>query len=176
VPATDPSIGIGRSDDNSAAPWGLIRLRRDGLPPLRFHGRTIARHDGRLPGATLWHDIALYRTATAAFAIEVVAQLAVAVPHRAQPALGDCLVRPARCHAAMFDLLDDALTALECHDASRDVCPGISAPSVSFGDPDVSPAMLVMQAAFLQGFCRDVVRRYRIGIGVLLADIGLRNV
>ncbi len=174
--APGPGLGAGRSVDGSTPPWSPVRLRRDGLPPLRFHGRVIARYDGKVPGATLWHDIALYQTAAAGFGIEIVAQLLLPGPEAPQDTSGAGLVRPARCHAAAFNRLEDALTSLECHDASRDICPGISAPSVSFGDPAVPPAMLVMQAAFLQGFCRDVVRRYRIGVGVLLADIGLRDV
>ena len=167
-------IGAGRRTDPS--PPRFIRLRRDGLPPLCFTGRMIARHDGRVPGAMLWHDIGLYRAATATYGVEIVAQLLVAAPDPAPLAPNGVHSRPTCCHAALFDTLDGALTALESHDASQDVCPGVSAPSLSLNDPATPPAMLLMQAAVLQGFCRDVVRRYRIGVGVLLADIGLQDV
>lgn len=163
--------GAGQGFDPAATACRLIRLRRDGLPPLRFSGRIIGRHDGSVRRATVWHDVALYRTAAAAFAVEIVAQLLTDVPVEAF----GLQVRPVRCHAALFETLADALTALENHDASQDVCPGISGPSLSLNDASVPTAMLMTQAAVLQGLCRDVVRRYRIGVGVLLANIGLRD-
>ncbi|MGD0106968.1 MAG: hypothetical protein ABSC06_23460, partial [Rhodopila sp.] len=141
-----------------------------------FSGRLIARHRGIAPRVALWHDLALYRTAAASFAVEIVAQHMVPFPDITQPEPSGFQVRPARCHAALFETLDDALTLLETHDAACDVCPGISAPALSFNDPKIPFALLMMQATALQGFCADVVRRYRIGVGAMLADIGLRDV
>jgi len=159
-----------RPENPLATGWGLVRLRRDGTHPLRFSGRLIARHDGAARRATLWHDLALYRTEQACFVVEIVAQLLVAAPRCERR------IRPARCHAALFDTLDGALTRMESHDPSHDVCPGIAVPAFRLDDPAVPAAMLMMHAAALQGLCRDVERRYRIGVGVLLADIGLREV
>lgn len=152
--------------DHCAPGWNLIRLRRDGEHPLRFSGRLVDRHDGAVPRATMWHDIALYRTAAAGFAVEIVAQ-------RLAPS---GTTQPARCHAAMFDTLDEALVRMETHDPAQDVCPGIAVPAFRLDDPAMPAATLMMQAAALHGLCRDVARRYRIGVGVLLAGIGLREV
>jgi len=162
--------------DRPSPAWTLIKLRRDGLPPLRFSGRLIARYRGIAPRVALWHDLGLYRTAAASFVVEIVAQHLVPSPDIAPLEPSGFQVRPARCHAALFETLDGALTRLETHDAACDVCPGISAPALSFNDPSIPPALLVMQATALQGFCGDVVRRYKIGVGAMLADIGLRDV
>lgn len=150
--------------------WSLIRLRRDGLPPLRFRGRLIARHDGAVRRASLWHDLALYRTPEACFVVEIVAQCVVD-----QPRPG-CQVRPARCHAALFETLDAALSRMETHDPTQDICPGTALPEFRPDDPAISTVSLMMQAAVLRGLCGDVARRYRIGVGVLLAGIGLMEV
>jgi hypothetical protein len=147
----------------AGAVWSLFRLRRDGMRPLCFSGRLIARHEGWLPRVTLWHDLAIYLTATGDYAIEIVARLG-AGPGVAQS-------RPVRCHAALFDTFDAALTQLETHDASRDICPGIAAPSPDFGDPAMSPASLAIQAALLHGFCQAVVQRYGVGVGSFLHNI-----
>jgi hypothetical protein len=140
----------------------LIRLRRDGQTPLRFSGRLIARYDGKLARANLWHDLALYRSANGGYAVEIVALTAPS--------------RPARCHAASVETLDAALTLLETHDAAADICPGISTPALALDDPSVSPAALMLQAAVLQCVCSDVVRRYRIGVGAFLASLGLQDI
>lgn len=127
---------------------------------MRFLGRLIARHQGPAGEAALWHDLALYRTANAGFAVEIVANL----PR------GDTS-HPMRCHAEMFDTLDGALTMLETHDPCRDICPGLSAPAPALIDPAVSPVRLAFLAAALQSACHDIGRRYRIAVGAFLAGI-----
>jgi hypothetical protein len=159
VPVTSPITAL--------PPWNPIRLRRDGQRPLRFAGRLIARHEGWVPQVTLWHDIALYYTADAGYAVEIVAQLS---EHASGSASSQA--RAAVCHAALCDTLDGAVYLLENHDPSLDVCPGISAPQLVFDDPMVPAATLALQAAALQVFCDSVVIRYRIGVGVMLAGIG----
>ena len=140
--------------------WSVIRLRRDGLPPLRFAGRLVARHGGRPASATLWHEYGLYRTVAAGYAAEIVAWAA-------QPE-GP---RPTRCHAMLFDTLDAALSGFEEHDAARDICPGLAAPELACRVTETPPAGLAMQAAALRVSCQDVTRRYRIGVGAFLAGI-----
>ncbi len=146
-----------------AAAHGLIRLRRDGAAPLRFDGRLIGRHDGCVPGAALWHDLALYRTAGGGYAAAILAVL------RTQ---GCNPPHAVACHAALADTLDQALTWLETHDAAADICPGLSAPALSVDDPHLPPAALMLQAAALYCACQDVVRRYRIGVGAFLSSLG----
>lgn len=134
-----------------------IRLRRDGEAPLRFLGQQIARHDGHAPGATLWHNLALYRGAAGDYAIQIVAWIEAG---------------PACCHAERAETLDAALTWLETYDPSVDVCPGITTAVLGFDDPAVSPACLAMQAASLRCIHHDVERRYRIGVGAFLMRLG----
>jgi hypothetical protein len=144
----------------------LIRLRRDGQRPLRFDGDLIARHNGIIPHAPLWHDLGLYHAACGGYAVEIVAW-------RAGPAAPGTV---ARCHAFLAPDLDAALARLEGHDAARDICPGLSAPNVRLDDPALSPTALVMQAAALHGLRQDVVRRYRIGVGLFLSELAMRSV
>ncbi len=158
-------VALRHQRDTAADPgWGLIRLRRDGQPPLRFVGRLIDRHQAPVDGDTLQHDLALYLTAAPGFAVEIVARAA----------RGDRSY-PVRCHADLFDTLDGALTRLETHDPSRDICPGLSAPAPAFTDPAVSPARLALQAAALQSACQDISRRYGVAVGALLARIALSD-
>ena len=140
----------------------LIRLRRDGLPPLRFLGAIIARHDGYYPGATLWHDLGLYRTTSGDYVVEIVARQTRATS-----------TGPTRCHAICQPTLDAALLVLETHDPAADLCPGLSAPAL--GDRSVPPVVLAQQAAALQATCHDVTRRYRMGVGAFLAGIAMRD-
>ena len=154
---------------------GRISLRRDGLPPLRFFGHLIAQHDGRLPLVPIWHEIGLYRASNGGYVTRIVAYMAAESksPLTKNDTQG---LHAARCHAASFETLEGALQLLEQHDASRDVCPGLSAPGIDFNDATLSPIALVMQATMLHSFCRDIMRRYRIGVGALLAGIGLREI
>jgi hypothetical protein len=75
----------------------------------------------------------------------------------------------------MAETLDDALTMLESHDPTSDICPGLSAPAPALADRTISPAVLSLQAAALQTVCDDVTRRYRIAVGAFLAGIALRD-
>jgi hypothetical protein len=139
--------------------WSAIRLRRDGLPPLRFAGRLVARHDRRPGGASLWHELALYRGMAAAAGVEIVAWAAGAAgPFRA------------RCHAALFDRQDDALAFLEEHDAAADTCPGLTAPPCEGG-----PAERLLGAAALRAFRDDAVNRYRMSVGAFLMGIAVKE-
>jgi hypothetical protein len=139
--------------------WSVIRLRRDGMRPLRFTGQLIARHDARPPAAALWHELALYRGPAAATGVEIVAWAA-----RAD---GDFR---ARCHAALFDRQDDALAFLEGHDAMADICPGLTAPACGGG-----AAESLLAAAALRAFCQDAVCRYRAAVGAFLAGVAAKE-
>lgn len=153
--------------------WSLIRLRRDGLQPLRFSGQLIAQYDGRLPATRLWHELALFRTVDARYVVKIVAW------HRAAPdpsRIAGSDIQAVRCHATLFETLDDALGLLENHNAVGDICPTTFAPALAAHDPAVPATTRLMQATMLQGFCEDVLRRYRIGVGALLAGIGLRAI
>ena len=152
----------------SGSDWSPVRLRRDGLQPLRFLGRLVARHDGRAPQAVLWHDLALYRTSPTGYAIEIVV--------RHSPAPGITPWQPACSHAALCDTLDDAMTLFESYDPLRDLCPGISAPASGFDNPALSPVALAIQSASLLGFSKNVVRRYGIGVGAFLNSLCLAGV
>jgi hypothetical protein len=143
------------------AAWCPIRLRRDGLPPVRFSGYLLGRHSGALPAVTFWHDLALYRDQAGGAAAEIVAWSGAG-----------SAARRVRCHASILPALGDALRMLETHDPSADICPGVSAPPLAFGDPAITPVELSLQAAALRIFRQDVVRRYRIGVGAFLAGLG----
>ena len=136
-----------------AAGEGLIRLRRDGGFPLRFAGRLIARHDGRAPPATPWHDLALYRSAEAGYAVEIVACTEAG---------------PVRCHAILAETLDAALTLFESHDPVADLCPGVTAADLGFDETGLSSTRLAIQAAVLRCAGLDVERRYRVSVGRFL--------
>lgn len=133
-----------------------IRLRRDGMAPLRLTGAPLGRSEGWLPGAAIWHDLGVYRRAPAGFAVEIVARTPAG---------------PWRCHALTADTLDAVATVLEAHDSVRDICPGIASDAVALDDPELPLASLVLQAARLRATQLDVRRRYRIGVGRLLAAL-----
>jgi hypothetical protein len=152
----------------SGSDWSPVRLRRDGLQPLRFLGRLVARHDGQAPHAVLWHDLALYRTALTGYAVEIVV--------RYSPAPGITPPQSTCSHATLCDTLDDAMTLFESYDPLRDLCPGVTAPAPGFDNPAISPVTLAIQSAALLGFSRDVVRRYGIGVGDFLNSLCLAGV
>jgi hypothetical protein len=131
--------------------WETIRLRRDGMPPLRFSGRLIARHPA--PPGALSHGMALYDTVDAGYAVEIAAWSEG---------------RPARCHAAVFGGLEPALAMLEGHDATADICPPLL-------DGAMPAAELALRAAALRALCRDVEARYRAGVGAFLAAVALKE-
>jgi hypothetical protein len=155
--------------------WGPISLRRDGLPPLRFSGYLIARYDGRVRHVPLWHDIALYRTQDGFYVTHLIVNFTLTSEDSVSPEHGRANLA-ARCHAVAFQSLEEAVCSLEGHDASHDICPGLSAPALVVDNVVLSPAALAMQAMILRGFCQDAVIRYRIGVGALLAGIGLREI
>lgn len=152
--AIDPALA-------RAAEGGLlIRLRRDGAPPLRFAGRKLAAQDGACAQAGLWHEIGFYAGRGGDWALGITLW-------RASPR-GRAAVR---CHAWRFDTLETAVVAVETHDAAGDVCPGIAAPELPLDDAAATPLTLALRAAGLERVRRDVARRYRIGAGALLAAL-----
>jgi len=145
--------------------WRLIRLRRDGLPPLRFEGILLAHHTETQPSAapveTVWHELALYRVATGGYAAAIVVHFAAA-------ALAPRIIA---CHAVLMSELNLTIDWFERHDAGQDGVPGLSLPDVTFDNPAVPPARLLLQAARLAAMQRDIIRRYRIGVGTFLLTL-----
>lgn len=131
--------------------WEVVRIRRDGQPPLRFTGRLIARHTPRADAVS--HGMALYDVADGGYAVEIAAW---------------CGGRPVRCRAALCETLDRALTMLECHDAAADISPPLL-------DESLPAAELALRAVALRTLCRDVETRYRSDVGAFLASVALQE-
>jgi hypothetical protein len=148
------------------AAWRLIRLRRDGMMPLRFSGRPIARHQGTPVQAAVWHDLGLYQVADGGYAVDIVARASAAAGTHGWPFRRDGAA--VRCHAVLAATLEEALAVLEGHDAAADLCPGITAPAIVLDETIMSPATLLIQAAALNAALLDATRRYRIGVGAFL--------
>lgn len=142
----------------------LIRLRRDGHAPLRFTGGLFGHYAGHMSLIGVWHDLALYATATGTYATAIVAWHAM----NSSPTA-------VRHHAALHETIEAAVTHLEEHDPASDLCPGVSAPDVSLDGEHEPPVSLLLQAAALQAVKQDTLRRYRIGVGAFLATLASRS-
>jgi hypothetical protein len=141
--------------------WADIRLQRDGVPPLRFSGRLLGRHEGGAPGMTAWHDLALYDTATRQFVVEIVAW---------RGAFGEKAYRSCS-HALPAATLDAALSLLTSHDPVGDIWPTILIPAETVGTPWQASAQIALEVAALYAACHDTTLHYRRAVGRLLAGL-----
>ncbi len=136
--------------------WSIIRLRRDGRRPLCFTGRLVASCQPADSSQCLTHGLALYRVLPASYAVATETWWAG---------------RPARCRACLFSSLEAALTAIEQHDATQDICPGLTCPDWTKGDAARGQIALAEQSTRLRGLRSDAVRDYGVVAGILLASL-----
>jgi hypothetical protein len=152
-----------------APPATLIRLRRDGQPPLRFTGRLIAYHSGQAGMTACWHDLALYAAQPSSFAASITAQRGTSRAG-ADPRAGAQEAEPVRCHAALWDGLEPAIRMFETHDAGRDAEAVLIAPLCRFRHLRGPAAWQHM--AGIEAARGALVHRYHAAVGTFLASLG----
>lgn len=145
--------GFGARDGRLAP----VMLRNIGGRPLRLCAELLAEGSNRQPGATHWHEVALFRTENGQIAVALRLLRAVA---------GDLGVHRAR----LFDDLESAGEWLEQFDCSTDL-----QADFDVADGRLSMARLTIHAAALRERAERLERGFRGLVGEMLFRIEMES-
>jgi hypothetical protein len=128
----------------------VVVLRNSGGKPLRVRAELLAEGSSRCAGASLWHEVALYRAADGAIAVAIrflSSGSAESAVHRAR----------------LFDDIDSAVSWLEGFDPAFDL-----GADFDVADTRQSVAQVSLKAAALRDRAERLTRDYRGMIGEVL--------
>ncbi|MGL4636215.1 MAG: hypothetical protein ACRCWF_09560 [Beijerinckiaceae bacterium] len=144
------SAALNMSMPNLVASGHSVSLRRTGERPLVFQGVEICSAMSYIPGAPLWYEINVYRTATESFVANV----------RMFTRSENDKDRFSACEADSFE---EAIMWLEAYEPASDI-----RADLPLDDADVSVVELSIKAAAMRIRLSEARRQYRDLLGEVL--------
>jgi hypothetical protein len=135
------------------SPGDGVALRISGSKPLRVRGELLAECSSWSSGAPAWHELVLYRSDAAGFAVGI-------KTCRGPMGASDVF------HARMFPDLDAALTWLQAFNPTADLGADIDS-----SDRRISTTEIALRAATLRQVADRVEQQYRVMTGELFYHI-----
>jgi hypothetical protein len=134
----------------------------------------IAHHGGRAETTSIWHDLALYQTEERRYVATVIAWVKfMRSPEFQNPGVGDSEAQcfPVRCHAHLRETLYEAVHMFETHDPSDDASSSLVTSDWRTGNVAQVAPLNAIQGPLIQLLHKDIVTRYRIGVGAYLSQL-----